>query len=97
MLAGSLEPRALQFVREWAALRRGEILANWERACWRSAGPAWPGHVLGAAAVTARAAVVSTVSRAGSSTLLRAAAHARSRPGNLRVTCTSDYPGAAAR
>jgi len=32
VLAGSLEPRALQFVREWAALRRGEILANWERA-----------------------------------------------------------------
>jgi hypothetical protein len=49
-------------------------------ACWRSAGPAWPGHVLGAAAVTARAAVVSTVSRAGSSTLLRAAAHAGAGP-----------------
>jgi hypothetical protein len=32
VLAGSLEPRALQFVREWAALRRDEILANWERA-----------------------------------------------------------------
>ena len=32
MLAGSLEPRALQFVREWAALRHDEILANWERA-----------------------------------------------------------------
>jgi len=32
VLAGSLEPRALQFVREWAAMRRGEILANWERA-----------------------------------------------------------------
>jgi Domain of unknown function (DUF4160) len=32
ILAGSLEPRALQFVREWTALRRGEILANWERA-----------------------------------------------------------------
>jgi hypothetical protein len=32
VLAGSLEPRALQFVREWAVLRRGEILANWERA-----------------------------------------------------------------
>ena len=29
MLAGSLP---LQFVREWAVLRRGEILANWERA-----------------------------------------------------------------
>ena len=32
LLAGNLEPRALQFVREWAALRHGEILANWERA-----------------------------------------------------------------
>jgi hypothetical protein len=32
VLAGSLEPRALQFVREWAALRHQEILANWERA-----------------------------------------------------------------
>jgi hypothetical protein len=32
VLAGSLDPRALQFVREWAVLRRGEILANWERA-----------------------------------------------------------------
>jgi hypothetical protein len=32
VLAGSLEPRALQFVREWAGLRRGEILANWDRA-----------------------------------------------------------------
>jgi hypothetical protein len=32
LLAGSLEPRALQFVREWASLRRDEILANWERA-----------------------------------------------------------------
>lgn len=31
VLAGSLEPRALQFVREWAALRHKEILANWER------------------------------------------------------------------
>jgi hypothetical protein len=30
VLAGSLDPRALQFVR--AVLRRGEILANWERA-----------------------------------------------------------------
>jgi hypothetical protein len=30
-LAGSQEPRALQFVREWASLRREEILANWER------------------------------------------------------------------
>src|SRR5579863_969201 len=32
VLAGSLDPRALQFVREWAALRGDEILANWERA-----------------------------------------------------------------
>jgi hypothetical protein len=32
VLAGSLEPRALQFVLEWASLRREEILANWERA-----------------------------------------------------------------
>jgi hypothetical protein len=32
VLAGSLEPRALQFVRERAALRRNEILANWQRA-----------------------------------------------------------------
>ena len=32
VLAGSLDLRALQFVREWAVLRRGEILANWERA-----------------------------------------------------------------
>jgi hypothetical protein len=32
VLAGSLDPRALQFVREWAGLRHDEILANWERA-----------------------------------------------------------------
>lgn len=32
VLAGSLEPRALQFVLEWAVLRHKEILANWERA-----------------------------------------------------------------
>jgi hypothetical protein len=32
VLAGSLEHRALQFVREWASLRSEEILANWERA-----------------------------------------------------------------
>ena len=32
VLAGSLDPRALQFVREWASLRRDEIMANWERA-----------------------------------------------------------------
>ena len=29
VLVGSLEPRALQFVREWASLRSEEILANW--------------------------------------------------------------------
>jgi hypothetical protein len=28
VLAGRLEPRALQFVREWAKLRQDEILAN---------------------------------------------------------------------
>ncbi|MGH3394174.1 MAG: hypothetical protein ACRDPO_05730 [Streptosporangiaceae bacterium] len=32
VLAGSLEPRALQFVREWARLRSAEIQANWDRA-----------------------------------------------------------------
>ncbi len=32
VLAGGLESRALQFVREWAALHRDEVLANWERA-----------------------------------------------------------------
>jgi len=32
VLAGNLEPRALQFVREWAGLHRQEILANWDRA-----------------------------------------------------------------
>jgi hypothetical protein len=32
VLAGSLEPRALQFVREWARLRDGEIQMNWDRA-----------------------------------------------------------------
>lgn len=32
ILAGRLEPRALQLVREWARLRHEEILANWERA-----------------------------------------------------------------
>ena len=32
VLAGRLEPRALQVVREWAKLRQDEILANWERA-----------------------------------------------------------------
>jgi uncharacterized protein DUF4160 len=32
ILAGSLEPRALQFVREWARLRSEEIQTNWDRA-----------------------------------------------------------------
>lgn len=32
VLAGSLETRALQFVREWARLRSDEIQANWDRA-----------------------------------------------------------------
>ena len=32
VLAGHLESRALQFVREWAKLRQDEILENWERA-----------------------------------------------------------------
>jgi len=32
LIADGLAAAALQFVREWAKLRRGEILANWERA-----------------------------------------------------------------
>jgi Domain of unknown function (DUF4160) len=32
VLAGSLEPRALGFVQEWARLDRDEIVADWERA-----------------------------------------------------------------
>jgi hypothetical protein len=32
VLAGGLEPRALQFVREWVSYRHDEIVANWERA-----------------------------------------------------------------
>jgi hypothetical protein len=32
VLAGSLEPRALGFVRDWAKLHRADLLANWERA-----------------------------------------------------------------
>ena len=32
ILAGSLEPRALRLVREWALLHESQILANWERA-----------------------------------------------------------------
>jgi hypothetical protein len=32
LLAGSLESRALGFVREWARLHRDELLSNWERA-----------------------------------------------------------------
>lgn len=30
VLAGSMEPRALGFVQEWASLRRDEIVANWD-------------------------------------------------------------------
>lgn len=37
VLAGSLPDRALRLVREWAALHRLELEANWERA--RSAQP----------------------------------------------------------
>ena len=32
VLAGTLEPRALAFVRDWANLHRADLLANWERA-----------------------------------------------------------------
>jgi hypothetical protein len=32
VLAGSLEPRALSFAKDWAKLHRTELLANWERA-----------------------------------------------------------------
>ena len=32
VLTGSLEPRALKFVAEWAALHREEIQENWDRA-----------------------------------------------------------------
>ena|SRR5260221_14792536 len=32
VLAGALEPRALEFVRDRAKLRRADLLANWERA-----------------------------------------------------------------
>jgi len=32
VLAGTLEPRALAFVRDWAKLHRADLLANWERA-----------------------------------------------------------------
>jgi hypothetical protein len=32
VLGGSLPPRALRLVREWARLHRDELLANWERA-----------------------------------------------------------------
>jgi hypothetical protein len=32
VLGGSLPPRALHLVREWAQLHRDELLANWERA-----------------------------------------------------------------
>lgn len=32
ILGGSLPPRALRLVREWAGLHHDELLANWERA-----------------------------------------------------------------
>lgn len=32
VLAGSLPPRALRLVEEWARLHEDELLANWERA-----------------------------------------------------------------
>jgi hypothetical protein len=32
IIAGSLSPRALGLVIEWAALHRAELLTNWERA-----------------------------------------------------------------
>ena len=32
VLGGDLPPRALRFVREWAALHQPELTANWERA-----------------------------------------------------------------
>ncbi len=32
VIAGSLPGRQLQFVKQWAGLHRGELLANWERA-----------------------------------------------------------------
>lgn len=32
VLAGALPARGLRFVREWAALHRDELVANWERA-----------------------------------------------------------------
>jgi hypothetical protein len=32
ILGGSLPPRALRLVREWAKLHRDELLANWSRA-----------------------------------------------------------------
>lgn len=31
LLAGSLPPRAMRLVREWAELHQDELLANWER------------------------------------------------------------------
>ncbi len=41
LLAGSLPPRALRLVREWASLHQDELLANWEQSAtwsrwWRS-------------------------------------------------------------
>jgi len=32
VIAGTLPPRALEMIREWAQTHRGELDANWERA-----------------------------------------------------------------
>jgi hypothetical protein len=32
VIAGSLPPRTLSLVAEWATLRRDELMVNWERA-----------------------------------------------------------------
>ena len=32
ILGGTLPPRPLRLIGEWAALHRGELLANWDRA-----------------------------------------------------------------
>lgn len=32
LLAGSLPPRALRLIQDWAPLHRDELLANWDRA-----------------------------------------------------------------
>jgi Domain of unknown function (DUF4160) len=37
VIAGSLPPRATRLVREWAAMHRGELSDNWDRARHRQA------------------------------------------------------------